>query len=73
MTQIETTASAAAAPKHIPIKDVVLRVGLSRATIYRRVDSGEFPTPVRLSANRVAWRICEIEAWENEIAEARVQ
>ena len=30
----------------------------------RLIAIGEFPTPVQLSANRIAWKLAEIEAWE---------
>ncbi|MCW2412042.1 MULTISPECIES: helix-turn-helix transcriptional regulator [unclassified Sphingobium] len=37
--------------------------GLSRATIYRRMDAGTFPQRRDLGGNRVAWRRSEVEAW----------
>lgn len=39
------------------------RVGLSRATIYRRIDSGDFPPSVPLGGHIVGWRESEINAW----------
>jgi prophage regulatory protein len=42
---------------------VAARVGLSRATIYRRVAAGEFPAPVSLGGNSVGWRESQIIAW----------
>ena len=38
-------------------------VPLSRTQVWRLVRAGEFPKPVRLSKNAVAWRRDEVEAW----------
>jgi prophage regulatory protein len=37
--------------------------GLARSTIYKKVAEGEFPPPVRLTSNTVAWRSEEVEEW----------
>ena len=37
--------------------------GLSRATIYVRMAEGEFPRPIRIGAQAVAWKESDIEAW----------
>ena len=50
----------------LPIQRVISRVGLSRATLYRMVDSGEFPRPVKLSPMRVAWIEAEVNLWIGE-------
>ena len=42
------------------VKDLT---GLSRASIYRYVDAGEFPRPVKLGARAVAWHASDVEAW----------
>ncbi len=42
----------------------VLRVtGLSRATIYRLIGQGLFPSPVKLGPGSVGWRESEIRDW----------
>jgi predicted DNA-binding transcriptional regulator AlpA len=46
-------------------------VGLSRATIYRKIDSGEFPKPVHLSSMRRAWMTRDVMAWLQSVEEAR--
>jgi prophage regulatory protein len=38
-------------------------LGISRATIYRYVDSGKLPPPVKLSSRCVAWRASAINEW----------
>ena len=37
--------------------------GLSRASIYRLMAAGEFPTPIRLGVRARGWRVADIEAW----------
>jgi len=39
------------------------RVGLSRATIYRRMLRSEFPASVPLGGHIVGWRESDINAW----------
>ena len=48
------------------IPEVVEVTGLSKATIWRRVKSGDFPAPVRLGSlatRSVGWREGEIKRW----------
>ena len=45
------------------LPDVIARVGLSRSTIYRATANGGFPRPLKLTAQTVAWRESEINAW----------
>jgi prophage regulatory protein len=40
------------------------RTGLSRATIWRREKSGDFPRRRLLGANRVGWLESEIAQWQ---------
>jgi len=35
----------------------------SRATLWRRVNDGTFPRPIKLSERTTAWRTCEICQW----------
>ena len=45
---------------------VVQETGLSKATIWRRVRTGDFPLPVRLGgpqSRAVGWRSEEVEEW----------
>ncbi len=37
--------------------------GLSRSTIYLRIQEGTFPRPINLGARAVGWLENEIEAW----------
>ena len=60
---MKTTLDAASAPRLLPASEVRARTSLSRATIWRRVRANEFPAPVCLGANRIAWREAEVTAW----------
>ena len=45
-------------------KQVESRTGLSRSTIYSRIQEGSFPRPIDLGGGRaVGWIEAEIEAW----------
>jgi prophage regulatory protein len=37
--------------------------GLSRATIYRQVQAGNFPAPIKLTARLIGWRYGVIAEW----------
>ena len=43
--------------------EVERRTGLSRSTLYDKMDTGEFPKPIRLSGRSVAWLESEIADW----------
>lgn len=56
------------------IAQVMDRVGLSRATIYRRISEGNFPSPVNLGGQSVGWIEVEIMDWLRlKILQARGQ
>ena len=44
-------------------KQVEKRTGLSRSTIYLRIQEGTFPSPINLGVRAVGWLENEIEAW----------
>ena len=44
-------------------KDVERLTGLSKATLYRLVNSGAFPRPVKLSPRAVGWHAQVVKAW----------
>lgn len=45
------------------IRDVIALTRLSRATIYRMVDRGEFPRQVPVARQAVAWSADAVNAW----------
>jgi predicted DNA-binding transcriptional regulator AlpA len=40
-----------------------LGITYCRIHLNRLIARGEFPAPRQLSANRVAWRLCDVRAW----------
>ena len=49
--------------KLLRLRDVLAITGRSRSSIYRDMEAGRFPEPVRLSPNAVAWREDDVQAW----------
>lgn len=45
------------------LPDVVLWLGVSRATLYRWIAAGDFPAPTKLSARTSAWPRRAVAAW----------
>jgi prophage regulatory protein len=45
------------------LKTVLDRTGLSRSTMYQKMDAGTFPKSVRISARCVGWRESAVEEW----------
>lgn len=45
------------------IKAVLDRTGLSRSTLYRKVQSGTFPKQVHISTRCAGWRESAVNAW----------
>lgn len=68
MVQLPCTQSApqdGAAPSRrlIRLHEVLHRTGLSRSTVYRRMELGQFPKPYPLGGRIVAWAESEIDRW----------
>ena len=42
---------------------VLERTGLSRSTLYRKIERGSFPAQVRISERCIGWRESDIERW----------
>ena len=47
----------------LPMRAVINLTSFSKATIYRKMDDGTFPRPLKIGKSRVAWRETEIAAW----------
>jgi prophage regulatory protein len=45
------------------IKTVLARTGLSRSTMYRKMQNGTFPKNVQISTRCAGWRESAIKAW----------
>lgn len=63
MTPTEPTAPTTRDDRLLRWPQVREIVGLSRTTVWRLQKAGLFPDPIEVSANRVAWRERDIEAW----------
>ena len=60
--------------RFLRLPEVVARTGLSRSTIYVRLDQGRFPRPVSLGGRAVGWIEAEVDEWMRErIAASRSQ
>jgi prophage regulatory protein len=57
--------------KLIRIKDVMERTGLARSTIYKYINLGKFPQPIKLGTRAVAWVENEVETWIIDSIERR--
>ncbi len=52
--------------------EVLNRTSISQPTLWRMENRGEFPRPVRISKNRVAYNEEEVDAWiQSRIRESR--
>lgn len=49
--------------KAIRIAEVRVRTGLSRATIYRMMEEGQFPKSIKLGSHAVGWIESEVSDW----------
>jgi prophage regulatory protein len=56
--------------RFLRLSEVRVRVPYSRATIYRKVASGEFPRPYNLGGRAVAWLESDVNGWIAEQVEA---
>lgn len=53
------------APRLLPLKAVTNVTTLSRMSVLRAVERGDFPKPIRLSVQRIAWRESDVSDWIN--------
>ena len=44
-------------------KGIIGVIPFSPATLWRKVNSGDFPAPVKLSAGITAWKVEDVRAW----------
>ena len=57
--------------KVLRLPEVIVRVGLKRASIYQRIQTGIFPKPIPLGPRAVGWLEHEVEAWLVERVQLR--
>ena len=61
------TETAADPGRLLRLREVETDTGLSSSAIYRHMDAGTFPRPVRLSPACVRWRQADITAWKLQL------
>ena len=52
-----------ATARYVRIPEAVERTGLSKRTLYRKIERGRFPKQVQLSDGAVGWPVEAIDAW----------
>ena len=52
--------------RFLRLPEVLARTGLSRSTIYVRLEQGRFPRPVSLGGRAVGWIESEVDGWIRE-------
>ena len=52
--------------RFLRLPEVLARTGLSRSTIYVRLEQGRFPRPVSLGGRAVGWIEAEVDEWIRE-------
>ncbi|WP_299196250.1 AlpA family transcriptional regulator [uncultured Amphritea sp.] len=58
----------------IKLREVINRTGLSRSSVYRKMDEKTFPMSVQLGYKAVGWVEGEVSQWiEDRIAERDLQ
>ncbi len=49
--------------RFLRLNAVLDKTGLSRSTLYRKIDEGTFPKQITIGARCVAWLESDVEAW----------
>jgi len=57
--------------KLLRLPEVMNMTGLSRSSLYRRIQAGTFPRPVSLGGRSVAWVDEEVCSWIKECIDLR--
>jgi prophage regulatory protein len=52
--------------KVLRLRQVIEMTGLSRSTIYEKIEAGTFPSPIKLSVRSVGWLEDTVQAWIQE-------
>ncbi len=53
------------------LREVIAQTTLSRSTIYRAVERGDFPQPIKMTASTRAWDQREVSTWMADQMAAR--
>ncbi|WP_081492228.1 helix-turn-helix transcriptional regulator [Rhizorhabdus wittichii] len=55
------------------LKTVMIRTGLSRTTLYRKISEGTFPRQIKISIHGAGWRESAVNQWIADPAGYRQQ
>ena len=55
--------TAEATDRILRLNAVLDRTGLSRSTLYRKIDAGTFPRQLKIAARCAGWRQSAVEEW----------
>jgi prophage regulatory protein len=58
---------------YVRLPSVIERTGLSETTIYRLMRRKEFPSPKKLGAQAVGWKLSAVKDWCDTRPDAREQ
>ena len=50
------------------LRDVLELTGLSRSSLYQRMNDGRFPPAVRVGDRAIRWRGADIQAWQDQLS-----
>jgi prophage regulatory protein len=59
--------------RFLRLPEVCDRIGLSRSTVYRLINEGVFPDPVKVTARTSAWLESSVQRWMAERIQCTVQ
>lgn len=65
MSKLGSTRFAQMQKTVLRMPDILALLGISKATLYRMVEEGQFPAPFKISQRLNGWRLSDIQAWEN--------
>lgn len=68
----ESAEDPAAVPRQLLMRltELCAQLAVSRGTIYRWLNEGKFPRPVRIGERAVRWRAEDVEAWCSSLDQA---
>ena len=55
--------------RFLRIKEVMQKVGLSRSQVYRLIQAGLFPSPLKIGPRVSVWSESHVEGWMLDIQE----
>lgn len=53
--------------------EVETLTALSRSTIYKKMEMGDFPQPIRIGGRSVRWRLADVQNWISRHAGGEVK